>query len=90
MKDITVVVKKPQSMKNALTKALADAKAYGVSATFDGDEHRGIGKLVHSLATVKGNYKVNQDRLEVTVTEKPFVLSEKKIRKAISKYCATL
>ena len=78
---IIITFEKKLNIKELFAKAKRDAEKYDIP--FTGDENGGSGEKYG----VKGYFTIKNDHLIITVEEKPWILSEARIRKEVLNYC---
>jgi len=80
-KPIVITFEKKLDMKGLYAKAKRDAAKYSIP--FSGDENGGSGEKFG----VKGYFEAINGHLTITVTKKPPIASETKIRNLVLNYC---
>jgi len=73
-------IKKPDNLQEVLFFVSQDIKSGG--GTLKGDVNSGE----ISIKGVEGTYKVEDDLIKITITKKPFIVSESYVRDEINKY----
>ena len=53
---------------------------------FSGDDYSGKIKLNTPVGKIESSYKINENKLTVDITKKPFFLSENMIKNELEKY----
>ncbi len=82
MADITIPLQEEKnSIHKKMTKAVAKAKG-----KLEGNEDNGNFEIPVAVGTIKGEYTINEDALEVKVTKKPMLVSNKMIQEALEKF----
>ena len=73
-------IKKPDNLQEVLFQVEGDIKKEG--GTLRGDVNSGT----ISLKGVEGSYKVEGDLIKITITKKPFVVTENYVKTELMKY----
>lgn len=73
-------IKKPDNLEEVLFSVTQDIKREG--GTLKGDINSGE----ISIQGVEGTYKVEGDVIKITITKKPFIITESRVKEEIKKY----
>ena len=80
----TFDIKKPDNLQEVLSQIERDIKKEG--GTFRGDVTSGDISINTPLGEVKGSYKAGDDLIKITITKKPLVVTESRVKEELKKY----
>ena len=80
----TFEIKKPDNLQEVLTQV--EREIHNEGGIFRGDLTSGDISVGTPLGEVKGSYKVEETVIKITITKKPFLLTESRVKEELIKY----